>query len=221
MSRMMMIGLVSAMVAGGYKEELLPDMPEPEVRVQNIDIPGDLGETQRETDWSELVEYFNATNGGMSRVAANIDQLGDAASAELKSGINEVVSKMNEIRGKIMSAPSERIARCDQERDRAASGKLSEIRSQLVRHPGVSSASIRLFNLISPCGWVLAVVLAGAGTSGLEARSAAGRSKNASVATAKNSASFWAACLLSTVGRPPIDAARGQLARVRASGPTA
>ena len=133
MSRMMMIGLVSAlMVAGGCKKNSLPDMPEPEVRVQNIDMPGDLGETQRETDWSELVGYFNATNGGMSRVAANIDQLGDAASAELKSGINEVVSKMNEIRGKIMSARQSGSLDAIKSEIEAASAKLDEIRSQLV-----------------------------------------------------------------------------------------
>jgi len=133
MSRLMTIGLVSALlVCGGCKKNSLPDMPEPEARVQNIDFPSEIGETQRDADWVGLVEYFNATNGGLSRVAANIDQLGDKASAELKSGLDQVVSTMNEIRGKVMGARESGSLDAIRKEIEGAAGSLEAIRNQLV-----------------------------------------------------------------------------------------
>lgn len=133
MVRMMTIGLVSALVMiGGCKKNTTPDMPEPKILVQNIDIPTDLGESARDAEWADLVGYFNATSGALSRVAANIEELGDQASADLKSGLNEAVSMLNTARGKVMSARQSGSLEAVRGEIEAAAAKLDEVRNQLV-----------------------------------------------------------------------------------------
>lgn len=119
MNRMMTIGVVAAlMFAGGCKpKNSVPDMPEPEVVVQPIESPSDLGDTPREMEWSEVVQYFNTVVSAMSRVAANVDQMGDQASPEMKATFSDAEKQLSELRGKLISARQ--------------SGSLAELRSQI------------------------------------------------------------------------------------------
>ncbi len=134
MNRILMIGAITALMftCGCKRGSSLPERPKPIEAVQIIQIPSDLGDAPRDMQWSSLVEFFNATVSGLNSVAANVGQLGDKATDQIKSALSESEASLRELRGKIEAARQSGSLDALNKEITAAGAKLDEVRQMLV-----------------------------------------------------------------------------------------